>query len=87
MVTKKATSKGAGASSSMLPLIAVLLAIALIAVAYGSLWLGHAFTDTGQQIPANPLVALFSVAGGQLTWSTVSTWIFVITVIIASGLT
>lgn len=87
MVTKKATSKGAGASSSMLPLIAVLLAIVAIAVAYGALWLGHAFTDTGQQIPANPFVALFSVAGGQLTWPTVSTWIFVITVIIASGLT
>ncbi|OZF25758.1 hypothetical protein CH296_27025 [Rhodococcus sp. 14-2496-1d] len=87
MVTKKATSKGAGASSSMLPLIAVLLAIVAIAVAYGSLWLGNAFTDTGQQIPANPFVALFSVAGGQLTWPTVSTVIFVITVIIASGLT
>lgn len=35
MVTKKATSKGAGASSSMLPLIAVLLAIAAIALGYG----------------------------------------------------
>jgi hypothetical protein len=86
MVTKKATSKGTGASSSMLPLIAVLLAIVAIAVAYGSLWLGNAFTDAGQQIPANPFVALFSVAGGQLTWPTVSTVIFVITVIIASGL-
>ncbi|WP_179274534.1 MULTISPECIES: hypothetical protein [unclassified Rhodococcus (in: high G+C Gram-positive bacteria)] len=57
MVTKKATSKGGGTSSSMLPLIAVLLAIAAIALAYGSLWLGHAASDTGQQIPANPFVA------------------------------
>ncbi|MCX6489425.1 MAG: TraM recognition domain-containing protein [Rhodococcus sp.] len=86
VTTKKPTSKGAGASSSMLPLIAVLLAIALIALAYGSLWLGHAVTDTGQQIPANPFQALFSVAGGKLTWPTVSTWIFVIVVIIGSGL-
>ncbi|WP_206509823.1 type IV secretory system conjugative DNA transfer family protein [Rhodococcus sp. KRD197] len=87
MVTKKPTSKGAGASSSVLPLIAVSVVIVLIALAYGSLWLGHAFAGTGEEIPGNPFGALFSVAGGQLTWPTVSTWIFVIVVIIVSGLT
>ncbi|KQU55506.1 hypothetical protein ASG84_22160 [Rhodococcus sp. Leaf278] len=86
MVTKKATSKGAGSSSSMVPLIAVLLVIVLIALGYGSLWLGHASSDTGESIPGNPFEALFSVAGGTLTWLTVSTVIFVIAVIIGSGL-
>ncbi|WP_051364826.1 type IV secretory system conjugative DNA transfer family protein [Rhodococcus sp. JG-3] len=87
MVTKKPTSKGAGTSSSMFPLIAVSVVIVLIALGYGSLWLGHVFVDTGESIPGNPFGALFSVAGGQLTWPSVSTWIFVIAVIIVSGLT
>lgn len=87
MTTKKPTSKGAGASSSVFPLIAVSVVIVLIALGYGSLWLGHAVTDTGESIPANPFAALFSVAGGQLTWPSVSTWVFVIAVVIVSGLT
>ena len=87
MVTKKPTSKGAGTSSSMFPLIAVSVVIVLIALGYGSLWLGHVFVDTGEDIPVNPFGALFSVAGGKLTWPSVSTWIFVIAVIIVSGLT
>ncbi|OZD85322.1 hypothetical protein CH260_20470 [Rhodococcus sp. 05-2256-B2] len=87
MVTKKPTSKGAGTSSSMFPLIAVSVVIVLIALGYGSLWLGHVFVDTGEDIPVNPFGALFSVAGGTLTWPSVSTWIFVIAVIIVSGLT
>ncbi|OZE28469.1 hypothetical protein CH278_23920 [Rhodococcus sp. 05-2254-5] len=86
VMTKKPTSKGAGASSSVLPLIAVSVVIVLIALGYGSLWLGHAFTDTGEQIPGNPFQALFSVAGGKLTWPTASTVIFVMAVIIGSGL-
>nr|QJS06123.1 conjugal transfer protein TraD, ATPase [Cryobacterium sp.] len=87
MTTKKPTSKGAGASSSAFPLIAISVVIVLIALGYGSLWLGHAVTDTGEQIPANPFGALLSVAGGKLTWPPVSTWVFVIAVIIVSGLT
>lgn len=86
MVTKRPTAKGAGTQSSMFPLIAISLVIVLIALGYGSLWLGHAFTDTGESIPGNPFQALFSVAGGKLTWPTVSTVIFVMAVIIGSGL-
>ncbi|WP_052053474.1 type IV secretory system conjugative DNA transfer family protein [Rhodococcoides fascians] len=86
MVTKRPAAKGAGTQSSMFPLIAITLAIVLIALGYGSLWLGHAFTDTGESIPGNPFQALFSVAGGKLTWPTVSTVIFVMAVIIGSGL-
>ncbi|MDV8078016.1 TraM recognition domain-containing protein [Rhodococcus sp. IEGM 1370] len=86
MVTKRPTAKGAGTQSSMFPLIAISVVIVLIALGYGSLWLGHAFTDTGESIPGNPFQALFSVAGGTLTWPTVSTVIFVMTVIIGSGL-
>ncbi|MCJ0980626.1 TraM recognition domain-containing protein [Rhodococcus sp. IEGM 1401] len=70
----------------MVPLIAISLVIVLIALGYGSLRLGHAFTDTGESIPGNPFQALFSVAGGKLTWPTVSTVIFVMAVIIGSGL-
>lgn len=87
MVTKKPTSKGAGASSSVFPLIAASVVIAVVALAYGSLWLGHTFAGTGEDIPGNPFGALFSVAGGQLTWPRASTWIFVIAMIIVSGLT
>ncbi|MFM9263389.1 type IV secretory system conjugative DNA transfer family protein [Rhodococcus sp. 5A-K4] len=86
MVTKRPTAKGAGTQSSLFPLIAISLVIVLIALGYGSLWLGHAFTDTGESIPGNPFQALFSVAGGKLTWPTVSTVIFVMAVIIGSGL-
>lgn len=86
MVTKRPTAKGAGTQSSMVPLIAISLVIVLIALGYGSLRLGHAFTDTGESIPGNPFQALFSVAGGKLTWPTVSTVIFVMAVIIGSGL-
>jgi hypothetical protein len=63
------------------------VAIVRIAPGYGSLWVGRAVADTGQQIPRNPIEALLSVAGGTLTCRTVSTWIFVIAAIIASGLT
>ncbi|OAK53809.1 type IV secretory system conjugative DNA transfer family protein [Rhodococcoides kyotonense] len=87
MVTKKPTSKGVGTSSSTLPLIAISVVIVLIALAYGSLWLGHALSDTGQEIPGNPFGALFSVVAGTLTWPAVSTWIFVIVLVIVSGLT
>lgn len=86
MVTKRPTAKGAGTQSSMFPLIAISLVIMLIALGYGSLWLGHAFTDTGESIPGNPFEALFSVADGKLTWPTVSTVIFVMAVMIGSGL-
>lgn len=87
VTTKKPTSKGTGSTSSTLPLIAVTVVIAAVALGYGSLWLGHVLSDTGEQIPRNPFGALFSVAGGTLTWPTASTWIFMTALVIVSALT
>ncbi|MFC8181581.1 type IV secretory system conjugative DNA transfer family protein [Rhodococcus sp. NPDC057297] len=85
-MTKKPTAKGAGTSSSLFPLYAVLAVIALILSAYGSLWAGHALGGTGDQVTGNPFEALFSVAGGTVSWPQASTWVFVIVLGVGSGL-
>ena len=87
VTTKKPTPKDAGASSSIVPLTAVSVAIVRTALRYGSLWVGRVVADTGEQIPRHPFGALLSVTGDTLTWRTVSTWIFVIAAIIASSIT
>lgn len=83
----KPTSKDAGASSSIVPLIAVSVVRVFIALGYGWLCVGHTVADTGEQIPGNPFGALLSVADGTLTWPTVTKWIFLIAAIIAFDLT
>lgn len=60
------------------PLVAVVAAIAVTAVFYLSLRVGHWWTRSPAAIPANPVRALLEVTQGRLAWPTASTALVVL---------